>query len=442
MMSGVSMVTVALLHVAAVLLGQSQPPDYTQDCTTAACHGPLAKGRSVHPPIADDACDACHEPEEGTTHKFAFTEEGGELCLQCHDEFEGDTVHEPVASGECTACHNPHASQGDHLLMTTTVGETCLECHDEPLEDLKFQHGPVATGACTICHDPHATELGGLLKAEGTALCAKCHKPMIDRLAQLPHVHPPATEDCLNCHNPHGGADRFNLNDTPPDLCTDCHDDVAETIEDATVSHDAVTKDRACVNCHDPHATKADSLLIAEPMKLCLSCHNEQLESDGGKLLNIAKLLADNENHHGPIRDEDCTSCHLVHGGENFRMLMEAYPAKFYAPFDEENYSLCFECHEIDLVLEPETDELTNFRNGERNLHFVHVNREIKGRTCRACHNAHASRNPKHITDTVPFGEWELPINAKLTENGGSCQPGCHKRYEYNREQAVVNIPP
>jgi len=435
MMSGV-------LQLAPVMLGQAERPDYTQNCTTAACHASLVKGRSIHPPVADDACDACHEPREGAVHKFDYTEEGGELCTQCHDAFEGDTVHKPVGEGKCTECHDPHASQGDHLLRTRTAVETCTKCHPKTLADLKFQHGPVAAGACSTCHDPHAAEHGNLLKAEGTALCGKCHKPILERLAQSPHVHPPAQEDCLSCHNPHGGDNRFNLNSTPPGLCTDCHDAIAEIIEDATVQHDAVVKDRACANCHDPHASKAEKLLIAEPMKLCLSCHDKNIETDDGTVLQIGKLLAENKNHHGPIRDEDCTACHMVHGSDNFRLLMQPYPAKFYAPFDEKTYALCFECHEVDLVLEPETDELTNFRNGDRNLHYLHVHRDVKGRTCRACHNVHASNNPKHITDTVPFGEWDLPLNFKLTEHGGSCQPGCHKRYEYNREQAVVNIPP
>lgn len=435
------MTTIAWFSMVAAFVGQTTP-DYTQNCTVAACHGSLAKGHRVHAPIADGACDACHEAREGSAHKFDYTEDETEICIQCHEEFEGDTVHEPVSSGDCIACHNPHAGVGDHLLLTETTAETCAECHDDMLEDLKFLHGPLAAGACTTCHDPHATKAGGLLKAEGKALCTKCHEPMAARLAQSTHIHAPAEEDCLSCHDAHGGADRFNLTQTPPDLCTECHDAVAESIDEAAVQHDAVIKDRACSNCHDPHASAAEALLVAKPLVLCLGCHDKPIESDGGTINEVAKLLANNANHHGPIRDEDCSACHLVHGGANFRLLTEAYPAKFYAPFNEENYQLCFDCHETDVVLDPETDELTNFRNGDQNLHYLHINRKIKGRTCRACHNAHASGNPKHITDTVPFGEWQLPVNFKASETGGTCQPGCHKRYEYNRDVAVMNIPP
>ena len=75
---------------------------------------------------------------------------------------------------------------------------------------------------------------------------------------------------------------------------------------------------------------------------------------------------------------------------------------------------------------------LTRFRDGEVNLHRLHVNRE-KGRTCRACHEVHASKNPFHIRDAVPFGGrgWQLEIRFKKAETGGSCAPGCHVERAY-----------
>ena len=87
---------------------------------------------------------------------------------------------------------------------------------------------------------------------------------------------------------------------------------------------------------------------------------------------------------------------------------------------------------------------LTDFRNGDRNLHHVHVNRERKGRTCRACHETHASSRDKHIRDSVPFGEggWELPIGFERRANGGSCAPGCHTPYAYDRVDPVPYEPP
>ncbi|KKK92157.1 hypothetical protein LCGC14_2705730, partial [marine sediment metagenome] len=122
---------------------------------------------------------------------------------------------------------------------------------------------------------------------------------------------------------------------------------------------------------------------------------------------------------------------------EHFRLLKEEYPPQFYAPFAEENYELCFTCHQKTLVLSKKTSNLTDFRNGNRNLHFLHVNKERRGRTCRSCHQTHASNLPKHIRASVPYGRWDLPIQFEKTETGGSCRPGCHAAKPYDRKKAV-----
>jgi len=420
----------------------AQKPDYTQDCTTAACHGSLTKAKHVHNPLTQGACESCHEVDDEDAHTFTFTEEGAALCMQCHDAFEGDDVHDPVKNGECLSCHDPHKSNTAGLLLTDTVAETCLQCHDDLLDDLKYQHGPAAVGACTMCHNPHASDHGKLLKAEGAGLCTVCHETMAKRLAAAKTVHAPVQEDCLSCHHGHGGDNRFFLAEKMPTLCLDCHDDINELVESAPVGHDAVTKGRACAACHDPHASKRDALLVGESMDLCLSCHDNAVKKGDQTLPGLGKLLAKMPHHHGPIQEKDCVACHAPHGGEYASLLAEAFPARFYAPFKEDAYALCFECHDSELATEKETEDATGFRNGTRNLHYLHVDRPVKGRTCRACHNVHASDNAKHITHTVRFGAWNLPINYKPTPNGGTCQPGCHKPYSYDREKPVTNLEP
>ena len=39
------------------------------------------------------------------------------------------------------------------------------------------------------------------------------------------------------------------------------------------------------------------------------------------------------------------------------------------------------------------------------------------------------------LTKSVTFGDvgWKLPLNCQLSETGGSCSPGCHKTYAYDR---------
>ena len=168
-------------------------------------------------------------------------------------------------------------------------------------------------------------------------------------------------------------------------------------------------------------------------MATCLGCHDRKLKAGGAELADIKTLLAQNPDHHGPVRDGDCAGCHQPHGSQNFRLLAQAYPKEFYAPFKEENFALCFTCHDAALSRDERTTTLTDFRNQDRNLHFLHVNRAVKGRTCRACHETHASTLPSHIRKAVPFGNWELPVNYAKSPGGGSCAPGCHAAQAYDR---------
>jgi hypothetical protein len=131
---------------------------------------------------------------------------------------------------------------------------------------------------------------------------------------------------------------------------------------------------------------------------------------------------------------------------------MNSYPTEFYTKgYTRDDYRLCFTCHDAAAVETRETTTLTNFRNGAKNLHYVHVDRKSKGRTCRACHETHASNHPGHIRASVPFGKinWPLELqyrveytNAKTgqpcdqpsatcRQSGGSCV-ACHDRKTYN----------
>jgi len=172
-----------------------------------------------------------------------------------------------------------------------------------------------------------------------------------------------------------------------------------------------------------------------------MSCHGRDVKADGRTIPGFEKLLADNLVHHGPIDDGECAVCHQeVHGGNNYQLLAEPYPAKLYEPYTEKEYALCFGCHEAEAFASAETDDATGFRNGRQNLHFVHVSRQKKGRTCKACHDMHASKLPHLIAESVPFGSWRIPLGYQATTDGGSCAPGCHRPYRYDREKPVSNL--
>ena len=226
---------------------------------------------------------------------------------------------------------------------------------------------------------------------------------------------------------------------SPLTLCTEkCHQPIATAVADAKVKHSAVTEDTACVNCHSAHGSDLASLMIAKPADICMNCHAQPVKTDDGRTVAaVTDITREGLVKHGPVADGSCGGCHNVHGSDHDQLLTKSYPAEFYTSFQVEKFDLCFECHDKQLVLLEQTKGLTGFRNGELNLHYVHVNKDRKGRTCRACHSTHASKFDVHIRESVPFGSWELPINYSQTESGGSCEPGCHEPFKYDRDKPV-----
>jgi predicted CXXCH cytochrome family protein len=247
-------------------------------------------------------------------------------------------------------------------------------------------------------------------------------------------------EGCTRCHDPHSSDYRNVLRAPTDQLCFECHCDIKDAMAAATTPHGAVLADQSCANCHDPHAQDRPFMLRNELQKLCLNCHDKpQTAFDGHTVPDMRPVLTNRRFLHGPVRVGQCDACHEVHGSSRARLLRKRFPEQFYEAFDLAEYELCFDCHSSALVLEKETTTLTNFRDGERNLHFVHVNRSDKGRTCRTCHEIHGSNLPRHIATAVPFegGGWAMPIQFEQGDGGGSCSPGCHEPKKYRRAGAA-----
>lgn len=413
-----------------------------ESCITEKCHAKMGKEKFVHGPVAVGECESCHK--KAGKHKFEPITDVGKLCSECHGQLTTQkVVHPPVKQGQCTKCHSPHQSPNKFQLRATG-SDLCFLCHDKSvIIGGKFVHGPVAEGSCSTCHNMHQSEFPKLLIAEGNDVCFNCHPDKADAIKSAKFVHPPVQMGCVSCHSPHSGNYQYNLiAEGSHDLCLTCHADKEKEVKDATVPHKALDTPRKCLACHDPHVSNYAKQLIKQPAELCLSCHDREYNGQNGPIANMKAVLDNNTDRHGPIKEGDCTGCHNPHGSPNFRMLREFFPQLFYASYNPDNYKLCFMCHEKSIASDETTTTLTNFRNGDRNLHFVHVNKFVKGRTCRACHDAHATNNPKHIRDKVPFAKWQLPINFKKTGTGGSCQPGCHQMYSYDRAKPAVNKPP
>ena len=445
----IGMVLAASGAVALAQLGGSAPPQGepspgSQTCAKE-CHKEILDRKVLHGPVASD-CGACHvQVGQEKDHKFSFVVDKSELCQRCHALPHEDVMHPPVRDGKCMDCHDPHGSDHRRILLADPKRDLCLRCHKQDLAKSKFIHGPVAVGACIVCHKHHGSSQPHLLVTDPKSLCITCHSEVVAKGDQGVHMHAALEQGCTRCHDPHASDHRFQLHDDAPGLCLQCHKDHFDQItKNSKVVHGAITAEGGCTGCHEPHSSKLPSLQRGTQPGVCLKCHDKSLAApDGSHLANMAQLLAQNPDKHGPIREGACTACHSPHAGQHFRLLAEDYPPQFYAPFNLDTFKLCFKCHIPDLVLKPSARGLTQFRDGDRNLHWLHVNQE-KGRTCRACHEVHASQRPAHIREAIPFGSsgWMLELNYEKTADGGSCSPGCHKTRTYSRKGGgSPNIP-
>jgi predicted CXXCH cytochrome family protein len=441
-MKMLSLVSVTLAGLALF----SCNPALAASCVTTECHSGIAATKFPHSPVKEGDCTPCHlqkvkeHPVKGVK-SFELAAKGEALCKDCHDGLaKMKTVHAPVKDGECLACHKPHGANERFLLDAgEDRSDFCFNCHDSKPFKEKFMHGPAAVGTCNACHDPHQSTQKALLKGPVRDVCLKCHADFAQTMKESKVVHPPVRDDaCTACHNPHGSQVKFFLKNKVPDLCVGCHKPMAKILASAKVKHKPVFEEGGCSNCHSAHFGKAKGMLAAaDQMTLCLGCHGTD---DLGKppLKNIKKQMEGKKFLHGPIQKGDCKACHDPHGSDYFRLLRGNYPAELYTQYKDGAYDACLKCHEKNLLRFPETTIFTKFRNGNRNLHYVHVvNR--KGRTCRICHEPHASDGEKLINkDGAQFGDWKIPINFVLMPTGGSCAPGCHRKFKYNRSTPEV----
>lgn len=418
---------------------------HAETCITATCHANLGAFKEKHAPVAKGECLACHvrksaeHPVKGGK-SFALAAKGGALCAMCHKGIgKLRYVHVPVREGDCLSCHNPHGASKRNLIeVGDDQNKMCLPCHDGLPTTERYLHGPFSSGECTTCHSPHDSDERFLLKKKEKELCFTCHSEFPIEMQKAGYIHPPVKEKpCASCHNPHGSSAPHILKQKLPDLCIKCHQSMGRKLKLLKTPHKPVVEGKLCRNCHSSHFSKGRGLLPEDRKGLCLGCHNTE-NLGNPPLRNIAKELAGKKSLHGPIQKGSCSGCHDPHGSNFSKGLLEKYPEGTYAPFADESYDLCLKCHKKNLLRFADTSIYTEFRNGKRNLHYVHVADRVKGHTCRACHEIHASNGAKLISEEgVPFGQWKILLHFEKTATGGSCAPGCHRRYAYDRDKPV-----
>lgn len=231
----------------------------------------------------------------------------------------------------------------------------------------------------------------------------------------------------------------FPINKEASCITSSCHADMGMKKYVHVVGVDG----KNCNRCHEivmegEHSFKK---LPSETYPLCAKCHSEEFTTPPDLKGAPPKVIFEDKDikFHAPFAEGKCTECHDAHESNFYKYLKTEYPGEFYASYSAETYSLCLtSCHKgLEKALtEPRTFNATEFRNGNLNLHFRHVNK-TKGRTCKICHHHHGSKNPKLIKEFFFFGKRKLAIKYEKTKTGGSCITACHVPVKYDRYEPV-----
>ncbi len=398
-------------------------------CLTQQCHTEfMDQSKYIHSPVFQGKCKECHSAEAYPI-KFGLELDQRTTCSRCHKVMEKEInsntfVHGPIRNGDCASCHDPHQSVQPFLLRQSYT-KLCVSCHkQERLFTGGNIHKPAKDGNCGLCHDPHASNYEYHLVDIGANLCMICHENMITGMSRK-YIHTPIIKSgCNGCHEPHASTHTLQLKSSKDQICFTCHEEKKKEVEQYTRRHAPAYEGR-CLACHSPHYSEDKHLLIDKIDTLCFNCHEE------------TNTWREKRFKHGPVVQGNCTACHNPHGSDNVFILRLPFPHTFYSAYEKGKYGLCFLCHVESLVTVEKTTSITRFRNGETNLHRLHV-KQKKGRTCRACHDVHASEQEGRIRDSFLFGTIEIDFEYVKTDTGGSCLAGCHKERSYDRINRVM----
>ena len=427
-----ALLSIAVYTVTGSATKEEKHSDPFKSYVSAECHADVIQHKYLHGPLVIGQCTVCHAPLPGPDHKFRTQQDDAVLCGECHNPVNTDKfLHDPVAEGRCLECHDPHGSAEPSQIRISPIAKLCDDCHDPFTR--KYTHDPVSKGECLSCHTAHGSKEQKLLNVSGRRLCFECHEELTPAAAGGREIHL-AKEDCAGCHYPHDSVYPNLLTGKPLELCFRCHEDLKERLKSEEFKHEAVTDGQACLECHKAHISQLRALLREPSGDLCYTCHDDLKAS-----IDAAKF------RHQPVEDNACDSCHLPHSSKYAKLLLAESPTGGYSPYDPARYALCFSCHDEEIAGERYTETFTDFRNGALNLHYLHVNKEVNGRTCASCHEAHASSHPKLIRDEALYGNWRVQIQFTKTETGGSCSAGCHdERFlqpDASRTSASARIP-
>ena len=351
-------------------------------------------------------------------------------AVRVRGQWSGIVPHAVFAdTGEdrCLICHSVHGAKSpDSLLTAETSRAVCETCHDgtgaaaavaRDLASAFSTHGLrfEAPGGqtCTDCHTPHSaasdpSDLGSLLVGgsggDRSAFCYRCHGASPkgaggDRRTFLDSSHGDAFAEtgrgggCLTCHEPHASSVPARLRDG--------------------------AGDETCLRCHaDSDRTAAVHVAPAE-----ISRH-------GGETSHAYGAVSAEYDSRARI---SCRNCHDAHAAEHTAPLIDPEdpaPVNAWTAEKGDATDFCLVCHDGSMPDEQQTRPWVDppqssqgvtgtadiaatwdsaaHGGGDAEPQFLRasvVDTGVTSLSCRACHDAHGSPNPRRLNGAVSLSE-------------------------------------
>ncbi len=395
---------------------------------------------------ANVECSTCHDAHEDVyrsvdingnlTGMFLVADnQSSGLCLKCHSQMDGwsltshRTSARPVGGvfpipprrwptwttvGEwgCEECHVPHgAGSQQRLLYYQEEEKNCYTCHNGTValtniyaQFQKFSHHPVE--ATTGVHDPTESPIN-----------------ITNR-----HV------ECVDCHNPHASNNRTaSAPNIPGSL-----DEVSGMTIDRAAIFPAVYEYQICFKCHADLTQQIPFIprvINDTDTQATFSPINPSFHPvvAAGRNPNVPSIPSTYEPTMTATSIIYCSDCHGddngqtrgPHGSAYPPILKYEYETADNTPENEQNYALCYHCHN-------RTSILNNQSFPYHNSHIVSDNAP-----CSVCHDAHGiadnglSGSHTHLInfDTRVVSPAAGSTYPYFTDKGtfhGSCTLTCH----------------
>ncbi len=270
----------------------------------------------------EDTCDECHTADEQKPGSVVLNlqESPETLCNWCHlrtgnrKQAKPVSVHQPVQDGQCLACHLPHAGRRPAILKAERR-DICRPCHAAVYEDLKTKshvHGPLNVGDCMMCHNVHSAPEKFLLSVPEKDLCYKCHGGADLRTGKGPELgrHPGIDDGrCHDCHTGHASNNPKMMKKIVNNLCVECHPEKSHNFHEEKGFSIYI-----CGRCHDIHNPDAPHLVINESRKLCDTCHLKLFQDKVVHKVAAEKTCFECHGfHQRPLEKSQAETCHRCH---------------------------------------------------------------------------------------------------------------------------------